>query len=217
MTSKLASLLTIMAVLTTVLTANGYSQVQAQQASPQVRQMALYMVRFGYNGTQGGPDIVVNQGDTVRLTLISNDTVNHDWVLDASSPSPYNVKSARIRNVGNTTTVELVANFPGTFKYYCSVGAPGMTTHRQRGMEGNFIVNALPSADLSAQVKTLDDQVQSLVSSVNDQMSQQKAALDTLSSQISVLLALSAAAIILSIVAIALSISASRKKTDHVS
>lgn len=111
---------------------------QAQQA--RTKEFTLILENFGYNSTRGGPDIVVNQGDTVKITLISRISVGHEWVLDANSPSPYNVKSERIAN--SATSVEFVANAAGTFKYYCGVTPVGFPTHRERGSEGNFIVLA---------------------------------------------------------------------------
>ena len=110
---------------------------QAQQMQ-KVDEFKLVLSNFGYNGTKGGPDIIVNQGDTVRIILTSAVTTRHDFALDANSPSPYNVKSDRISG-SNTTTVEFVATSVGTFKYYCSVSP----THRERGLEGNLIVNAV--------------------------------------------------------------------------
>lgn len=146
MNSKTAfSALIVLVVIVLAVQAN----VQAQQVTPQVRQFTIYLNRFAFNGIKGGPDLVVNQGDTVRIRVISNDTIAHDWALDA----PYNVKSERIRNIGNTTNVEFVANFPGTFKYYCSVVA-GAFNHRERGMEGNFIVNARASTVTSTAATT---------------------------------------------------------------
>ncbi len=199
--SKYASILAVMTLMAIVLTTSAYSIAEAQQATPQVRQITLIETRFGFNGTKGGPDIIVNQGDTVRIRLISNDTINHDWVLDAKSPSPYDVKSLRIRSVGNTTTVEFVATFPGTFKYYCSVAPSSGLGHRQRGMEGNLIVNA---ADLSGQVMALDAQVKSLNASVDELKG-------SISSQTSILIALSALALVLSIAATVISFSVRRK------
>lgn len=110
---------------------------QAQQAV-NVKEFRLVLNNFGYNSTKGGPDIAVNQGDTVRIILTSAVTTNHDFSLDANSPSPYNVKSNRIATP-TTTTVEFVATSTGTFKYYCSVSP----THRERGLEGNLIVSAV--------------------------------------------------------------------------
>ena len=110
---------------------------QAQQAV-NVKEFRLVLNNFGYNSTKGGPDIAVNQCDTVRIILTSAVTTNHDFSLDANSPSPYNVKSNRIATPA-TTTVEFVATSTGTFKYYCSVNP----THRERGLEGNLIVSAV--------------------------------------------------------------------------
>jgi uncharacterized cupredoxin-like copper-binding protein len=112
----------------------GFSQAQQVQ---NVKEFRLVLNNFGYNSTQGGPNLVINQGDTVRIILASAVSVNHDFTLDANSPSPYNVKSNRLATPA-TTTVEFVASSAGTFKYYCSV--PG---HRGRGLEGNLIVNAV--------------------------------------------------------------------------
>ena len=115
----------------------GFSQAQQAQ---NVKEFRLVLNNFGYNSTQGGPDLVVNQGDTVRIILSSAASVNHDFTLDANSPSPYNIKSNRIATPV-TATVEFVSSSAGTFKYYCSV--PG---HRGRGLEGNLIVNAVAAA-----------------------------------------------------------------------
>ena len=182
----------------------------------------LLQQRFGFNGSKGGPDIIVNQGDTVRMKLRSNDTTNHDWVLDTNSPSPYDVKAARIRNVGNTTTVQFLANIAGVYKYYCSVAGTTGPSHRQRGMEGTFIVNAGPPPpsppDLSGKVKALEDQLKSLASTANNvnnlatEQSRLKASMESASSQNTVLMSLSGISIILAIVAIAVAMSANRKR-----
>jgi len=117
---------------------------QAQQVQ-NVKEFNLVMNNFGYNSTQGGPDLVVNQGDTVRIILSSVVSINHDFTLDSNSPSPYNAKSNRIITPA-TTTVEFVANSAGTFKYYCSV--PG---HRGRGLEGSLIVNVVAAQPVPVQ------------------------------------------------------------------
>jgi len=119
------------------ITAPMISFSEAQQVQ-NVKGFKLVLNNFGYNSTKGGPDLVVNQGDTVRIILTSVVTTNHDFILDAKSPSPYNVTSNRISGSA-TTSVEFVATSAGTFKYYCNVSP----THRERGLEGNFIVNAV--------------------------------------------------------------------------
>ncbi|QQE63496.1 blue (type 1) copper domain protein [Leptolyngbya sp. BL0902] len=75
------------------------------------------------------PDIVVQQGDTVALTLcVTGGT--HDWVVDE-----FDAATEVISAGGDCSTVEFVADQAGEFDYYCSVG-----NHRAEGMAGRFIV-----------------------------------------------------------------------------
>lgn len=75
------------------------------------------------------PDIVVQQGQTVRVTFESVEGF-HDFVIDE-----LDVQSDAIRSDDGAVTVEFVADQAGEFEYYCSIGS-----HRANGMEGNFIV-----------------------------------------------------------------------------
>jgi hypothetical protein len=63
--------------------------------------------------------------------------VVHDFVLDQDSPSPYSVKSERLRR-GQEQIIEFVANFEGVYKYYCSVKGFAGPSHRERGQEGTI-------------------------------------------------------------------------------
>lgn len=76
---------------------------------------------------QRNPDMIVNQGDRVRVEFTSASGV-HDWVVDEFG-------ATEIVQTGGSTFVEFVADQTGTFEYYCSVGS-----HRQQGMRGSFIV-----------------------------------------------------------------------------
>jgi nitrite reductase (NO-forming) len=107
------------------------------QAAPAVVEFTLETVTGGdpamhFVGVGGdidgvvNPELVVNLGDTVKLTVINGAAVMHDLVIDE-----FNVSSGEMLDEGQTVTVEFVADKPGTFYYYCSV--PG---HRQIGMEG---------------------------------------------------------------------------------
>ena len=89
----------------------GVLMVEGQQS--QVKSGTRVHMRYGDNSTRGGPDIVVNQGYTVRIGLVNNNILIHYWVLDANSPSPYNVESTRISGLGNSRTIEFVVSFPG--------------------------------------------------------------------------------------------------------
>ena len=73
-------------------------------------------------------EIVVQEGDTVRITLTSTD-MPHDWVVDELDAR------TEIAEAGETVTVEFVADTAGEYEYYCSVG-----NHREQGMVGTLIV-----------------------------------------------------------------------------
>ena len=78
---------------------------------------------------QDNPDIVVSEGDTVRIEFSSTDGF-HDWVVDE-----FDAATEKVRPDAGITTVEFVADQAGEFEYYCSVGS-----HRQQGMKGKLIV-----------------------------------------------------------------------------
>jgi plastocyanin len=104
---------------------------------------------------------VVNQGDTVQLTLIDNDTVAHDWVVGPpysivvnatvpglindltgqtfTTPSRNNSPGVMINGTpGNVTvTYSFVAKYAGVYEFVC-------TYHAQVGMIGYMVV--LPNA-----------------------------------------------------------------------
>ena len=107
---------------------------------------------------------MVDVGDTVRITIINNDTINHNWGADVLSPAAFNATTPTIGGLGNTTRVEFVAGIPGVFKYYRNVGR-----HRQLELEDNLVVNAIapPPSDVSSRVKALEDQVSTLLSLTN--------------------------------------------------
>jgi|SRR3989344_8004358 len=83
--------------------------------------------KFLMNG-QENPDLIVNEGDKVRIDFTSGQGF-HDFVVDEFNAATDNVSD------GGSTSIEFTANKKGTFEYYCSVGE-----HRQRGMKGKFIV-----------------------------------------------------------------------------
>ena len=74
------------------------------------------------------PIIQVKEGDVVRVTLTATEG-RHDFVIDE-----FDAASERVE-VGETSIVEFVADKPGTYEYYCSVGQ-----HRANGMFGTLIV-----------------------------------------------------------------------------
>lgn len=87
------------------------------------------MAYIGVGGDIDGvvnPELEVNVGDTVRLTVINGDPVLHDLRIDE-----FGVYTGEMLQDEQTVTVEFVADQPGNFMYYCSI--PG---HRDIGMEG---------------------------------------------------------------------------------
>lgn len=111
--------------------------VEAQPTEPQVVEFTLLtqiggdpaMAFVGVGGEIDGivnPELVVNQGDTVRITIINGDPMLHDLRIDE-----FDVYSGELLHDEQTVTMEFVANQAGNFDYYCSI--PG---HREIGMEG---------------------------------------------------------------------------------
>ena len=84
--------------------------------------------KFMMDGAEN-PDLIVNEGDTVRIEFTSGQGF-HDLVVDEFGAATSQVKD------GESTSVEFKTDKKGTFEYYCSVGS-----HRQMGMKGNLIVN----------------------------------------------------------------------------
>lgn len=84
--------------------------------------------KFTMDG-EDNPDLVVNEGDNVRIVFVSTSGF-HDWVVDE-----FDAATAQVRPEDGVTIVEFVADEAGEYEYYCSVGQ-----HRANGMWGNFIV-----------------------------------------------------------------------------
>ncbi len=78
---------------------------------------------------QENPDLVVNQGDKVKITFSVVEGF-HDFVIDE-----LNAKTTQLKAGDQETSIEFIADKKGTFEYYCSVGS-----HRENGMKGKFIV-----------------------------------------------------------------------------
>jgi len=93
------------------------------------------MVYVGVGGNIDGlvnPDLVVQPGVTVQVTLINGDGIPHN----VSFPD-FNAKSALVTSKGKTAIVSFDVNADqiGTYAYFCT--QPG---HRRAGQEGQLIV-----------------------------------------------------------------------------
>ncbi|MEM4281042.1 MAG: hypothetical protein QW470_02290 [Candidatus Caldarchaeum sp.] len=113
------------------------------QTRSNIVSLTLYLNDYGYNASYAGPKITVYVGDLVRIRLLGNGSgpVVHDFTLDEKSPSPYNVKSDRLRK-GQEQLIEFVANVPGVYEYYCSVTSFAGPSHRDRGQKG--VIEIIP-------------------------------------------------------------------------
>jgi plastocyanin len=67
-----------------------------------------------------GPTIVVEQGDTVSLTLISNDGVTHRFFVSYANSSSPSASDPESDDFSGTISFQFVATTTlGTYKYYC--------------------------------------------------------------------------------------------------
>jgi len=91
------------------------------------------MAFIGVGGEIDGiinPPLKANVGDTVRITVINGDPVQHDFVIDE-----FNVMSEHLTERDQQVVVEFVVDKGGEFDYYCSV-----IGHRDAGMLGTLTV-----------------------------------------------------------------------------
>lgn len=91
-----------------------------------------------YEGTVPGPILHVNQGDTVKFTLINDAQIQHSIDFHAAQTA-WNVNYVSI-NPGEKLSFEWKANYPGVFMYHC--GTPPVIHHIGNGMYGAIIVSS---------------------------------------------------------------------------
>jgi nitrite reductase (NO-forming) len=99
------------------------------------------MAFIGVGGSIDGiinPQLTANTGDTVKITVINGDPIQHDLTIDE-----FGVSTGILKDKDQTVTITFTPDRPGDFKYYCAT--PG---HRQVGMEGTLHITgeALPQA-----------------------------------------------------------------------
>ena len=93
---------------------------------------------FTFNGTSPGPQMVVQQGDTVEITVRNEDTVAHGLSIHAANAQTSNY----VGNVmpGETKVVTFTADYPGVFMYHCAPGGHGIMVHTMGGQFGMIVV-----------------------------------------------------------------------------
>jgi nitrite reductase (NO-forming) len=102
------------------------------------------MIFTGDGGDIAGdvnPTLTANYGDTVRVTLVSGEGVEHN----ISFPN-FNATSKNVVGKGAKTTIEFMVDKGGSFTYLCSVAG-----HKEAGMFGTFEVAGGPLRPQAAQ------------------------------------------------------------------
>jgi plastocyanin len=88
------------------------------------------MTTYGFNGTVGGPIISLKKGETVKIILINEGILVHDFTLKEA----YDVTTGPV-SPDEKGEITFIAHTVGDFTYFCSIFG-----HRQRGMEGKLKV-----------------------------------------------------------------------------
>ncbi len=97
---------------------------ESQQQSSQIKEFTIRESNFKLNPST----LTVNEGDTVRITVI-NEGGTHNLFVEE-----YNERTDIVSS-GNTRVLEFVADKAGTFSIWCEVGS-----HKSSGMEGTLTV-----------------------------------------------------------------------------
>lgn len=93
---------------------------------------------FTFNGTSPATQIVVQEGDTVEITVRNEDTVTHGLSMHAANTQTSN----EVGNIapGETKTLTFTADYPGVFMYHCAPGGHGIMAHTMAGQFGMIVV-----------------------------------------------------------------------------
>jgi nitrite reductase (NO-forming) len=102
-----------------------------------------------FGGRIPGPMVRVRRGDTVNLTLTSEDSNSMPHNIDFHAVyGPGGGADDTTINPGESATIEFKATYPGVFVYHCAV--PNMDHHISAGMFGAILVEpegGLPEVD----------------------------------------------------------------------
>ncbi len=99
--------------------AQGTLTVLLASAPPQVKEFLVYVGRTGFNGSSAGLNIVVNEGDTVRIKFVYTDNdLNYDNPHQIMIEG-YGITTGKIDRSNPEETVEFVAGQSGQFTFHC--------------------------------------------------------------------------------------------------
>jgi len=93
---------------------------------------------FTFNGIMPGPQLMVNEGDTVEITVTNVDSVTHGLSVHAANTQT----SAHVGNIppGETRVLTFYADYPGVYMYHCAPGGHGIMAHTMGGQFGMIVV-----------------------------------------------------------------------------
>lgn len=93
---------------------------------------------FVTNGSIPGPNIIVNEGDIVKFTVVNKGTIPHGASIHSASTqtSKYLGKI----NAGETKSMFFKVTRPGVFMYHCAPGGHGIPLHILFGQYGMMTV-----------------------------------------------------------------------------
>lgn len=100
-----------------------------------LKSFTLVVDNFGYNGTEGGPTLIVNKGDIVEITLIGRNPNAHNLRIDEFD---FQVGGEFGLTTKETDTNRFVADKRGTYNYFCRTTRLG--GHQNLGEVGTLIV-----------------------------------------------------------------------------
>ncbi|MBI4483932.1 MAG: multicopper oxidase domain-containing protein [Acidobacteria bacterium] len=103
-----------------------------------------------FNETVPGPLLLVNEGDTVEITVRNEDAITHGFSVHAANTQT----SLSVGNLpaGETKKLTFKADFPGVFMYHCAPGGHGIMTHTMAGMFGMIVVEPKKKYKLEEQL-----------------------------------------------------------------
>jgi nitrite reductase (NO-forming) len=112
-------------------------ELVAEQADVAIDDGVVFKA-FTFNGIVPGPQMVVQQGDTVEITLHNKDNVTHGLSVHAANTQT----SAYVSNLapGQSGTLTFQADYPGVYMYHCAPGGHGIMTHTMGGQHGMIVV-----------------------------------------------------------------------------
>src|SRR2546422_7130341 len=97
------------------------------------------------NITEPGPTLTVRQGDVITFQLFSNDTMQHQLIIDLDNSHTNTTGDEFSLPFSSRTTATVftyTASTVGTFAYFCNI-------HGYNAQHGQLVVNGPPSAPIS--------------------------------------------------------------------